>query len=105
MERVEIRHIRTGKVLRYPTRKAAAFVKWRGFEYVEAEPEPAPAPKRARQAAPKPADDTSKDELAAEYEELTGEKPDGRWGAERLAEEVTEARSGTYMRRDMTAEE
>jgi hypothetical protein len=95
MERVEIRHIRTGKVLRYPARKAAAFVKLRGFEYVKAEAEP---------AAP-PAVNVDKAELSAEYEDLTGNKPDGRWGAERLAEEIAEARRGTYIRRDMTAEE
>lgn len=29
-----------------------------------------------------------RDELRAQYEQLTGEKPDGRWSAERLKDEI-----------------
>ena len=29
-----------------------------------------------------------RDELRAQYEQLTGEKPDGRWSVERLKEEI-----------------
>lgn len=37
--------------------------------------------------APEPKAD-ERDELRAQYEQLTGEKPDGRWSAERLKDEI-----------------
>lgn len=37
--------------------------------------------------APAPKVD-ERDELRAQYEQLTGEKPDGRWSAERLKDEI-----------------
>lgn len=38
-------------------------------------------------AGPAPKAD-ERDELRAQYEQLTGEKPDGRWSAERLKDEI-----------------
>lgn len=43
------------------------------------------------EAAPAPAakaEPTKADDPEARYEELAGKKPDGRWSAERLAEEI-----------------
>lgn len=37
--------------------------------------------------APEPKAD-ERDELRAQYEHLTGEKPDGRWSVERLKDEI-----------------
>lgn len=39
----------------------------------------------------KPADERGIDDLRARYEDLTGDKPDGRWGEKRLQEEIGKA--------------
>ena len=39
---------------------------------------------------------------AAEYQRLTGRKPDGRWKADKLRDKIIKAR---YRRRDMRAED
>lgn len=53
---------------------------YRQLGYFRIEEGGAPAPK---------ADE--RDELRAQYEQLTGEKPDGRWSAERLRAEIDKA--------------
>lgn len=35
-----------------------------------------------------------KDALQAEYEKLSGEKPDGRWGIKKLSQEIEELKTG-----------
>lgn len=45
-------------------------------------------------------------DAVAEYVELTGREPDGRWRPETLARKIEDARTAsTYLRRDMIAED
>lgn len=50
---------------------------YRSLGYFRIEEGGAPAPKV-----------DERDELRAQYEQLTGEKPDGRWSVERLKDEI-----------------
>lgn len=52
----------------------------------KSDPTPVPTPVAA-------ADTPDLDALRADYEELTGKKPDGRWSAERLKTEIDKALS------------
>ncbi|MER2263509.1 hypothetical protein [Methylobacterium oxalidis] len=70
---------------------------------------------RAPQADPAPPVDPEEETKAAEieqlraaYEAVTGDAPDGRWGAAKLREKIaaaTEPRGGSYQRRDLRAED